>query len=186
MKFTRSRTFSRSLLILVGCCNAMIVSVASSAAPDRPSAATADRSPLLGWVQLSPTNSPPARSYLAMTYDPVSGRIIMFGGFDGNGYLNDTWEFNGVTWTQITTNTPPPARSAAQMAYDSVARKVVLYGDLMEQITWEIPGFGMEQLHSGHKPHRRISLPQLRVRCCSRIQMAMSIILADSLRRSTN
>ena len=128
MKFTRSRTFSRSLLILVGCCNAIMVSVAWSGAPDRPSAETADRSPLLGWVQLSPTNSPPARSYLAMTYDPVSGKIIMFGGVDENGYLNDTWEFDGVTWTQITTNTPPPARSAAQMAYDSVARKVVLYG----------------------------------------------------------
>jgi hypothetical protein len=128
MKFGQSRTFSRSLLILVGCCNAIIVSLASSAAPDRPSAATADRSPLLGWVQLSPTNSPPARSYLAMTYDPVSGKIIMFGGYDGNTYLNDTWEFDGATWIQVTTNTPPPPRTAAQMAYDSVSQKVVLYG----------------------------------------------------------
>jgi hypothetical protein len=128
MKFTQPRSLSRSFLILICCCNAMIVLVASSAAPDRPSAATADRSPFLGWIQLSPTDSPPARSYLAMTYDPVSGKIIMFGGYDGNTYLNDTWKFDGATWTQVTTNTPPPARSAAQMAYDSVARKVVLYG----------------------------------------------------------
>jgi hypothetical protein len=49
------------------------------------------------WVQLSPASSPPARSYVAMTYDPASGKIIMFGGFDGTGYLNDTWTFDGVT-----------------------------------------------------------------------------------------
>ena len=61
------------------------------------SIAAADRPALVGWIQLSPTNSPPARSYLAMAYDAVSGKIIMFGGYDGNGYLNDTWEFDGVT-----------------------------------------------------------------------------------------
>ena len=66
MKFTQPRSLSRSFFILFCCCNAMIGAVASSAAPDRPSAATADRSPLLGWTQLAPTNSPPARSYLAM------------------------------------------------------------------------------------------------------------------------
>jgi hypothetical protein len=52
----------------------------------------------------------------------------MFGGYDGNGYLNDTWEFDGVTWAQVSANTPPPARAAAQMAYDSVTHEVVLYG----------------------------------------------------------
>ena len=118
MKFTPLRRFPFSLLALIcGCIAILFASIAS-----------AGRTPLLGWLQLSPTNSPPARSYLAMTYDPVSGKIIMFGGFDGNGYLNDTWEFDGVTWTQITTSTPPPARTAAQMAFDSVSRKVVLYG----------------------------------------------------------
>ena len=92
------------------------------------SIAAADRPALVGWIQLSPTNSPPARSYLAMAYDAVSGKIIMFGGYDGNGYLNDTWEFDGVTWAQVSANTPPPARAAAQMAYDSVTHEVVLYG----------------------------------------------------------
>ena len=35
------------------------------------------------WMQLLPTSSPPARSYLAMTYDAASGKIVMFGGYDG-------------------------------------------------------------------------------------------------------
>ena len=100
VKFTRPNTFSFSLLTVICCCTSMIFA----------SSASADRSPLAGWVQLSPTASPPARSYLAMTYDPVNGKIIMFGGYDGNSYLNDTWVFDGATWTQITTKTPRPHR----------------------------------------------------------------------------
>ena len=80
------------------------------------------------WTQLSPANSPPARSYLAMTYDPVSGKIIMFGGFDGRRHINDTWAFDGTTWTHLRTHGSPPARAAAQMAYDAVTQKVVLFG----------------------------------------------------------
>ncbi|PYI72392.1 MAG: hypothetical protein DMF02_03785, partial [Verrucomicrobia bacterium] len=118
MKFNWMRYFSRGFVILICCCGAIVFgSGASVGVPDTAS-----------WVQLSPASSPPARSYLAMTYDPDSGNIIMFGGFDGTGYLNDTWTFDGVTWTEVATNTRPPARAAAQMAYDSVTRKVVLFG----------------------------------------------------------
>jgi hypothetical protein len=115
---SRVRYFLKGCLIFISCCTAMIFG--STAAPAR--------GPLFGWVQLSPTNSPPARSYLAMTYDAASGKVLMFGGFDGNGYLNDTWVFDGTTWTEVTVDTPPPARAAAQMAYDSVSRQVVLFG----------------------------------------------------------
>ena len=62
-----------------------------------------------------------------MTYDAASGKIIVFGGFDGE-YLNDTWAFDGVSWTQIATSVAPSPRTNAQMAYDSVTHKVVLYG----------------------------------------------------------
>ena len=101
MKFTRLNNFSRSLPAIICCCAIAFGADASMSAPDTAT-----------WVQLSPGSSPPARSYLAMAYDPVSGKIIMFGGFDGVGYLNDTWTFDGVTWTQVATNTPPPARAA--------------------------------------------------------------------------
>ena len=118
MKFNMGRYFSRGVFILICCCGAM-----ASGAGLNPGIADS-----ANWVQLSPATSPPARSYLAMAYDPVSGKIVMFGGFDGNAYLNDTWTFDGVTWTQVTANTPPPARAAAQMAYDSVTQKIVLFG----------------------------------------------------------
>ena len=118
MKFNWVRYFSRGFVILICCCGA--IAFGSAASLDVPDSAS--------WVQLSPASSPPARSYLAMTYDPDSGKIIMFGGFDGTGYLNDTWTFDGVTWTHVTTQPSPPPRAAAQMAYDSVTHKVVLFG----------------------------------------------------------
>jgi hypothetical protein len=79
-----------------------------------------------GWVQFTPANFPLPRSYLATTYDPVSGKVVAFGGFDGTTYLNDTWTFNGISWIQIAAQLSPPARANAQMAYDSVSYKVVL------------------------------------------------------------
>ena len=83
--------------------------------------------PSTTWMQLSTATSPTPRSYLAMTYDPVSGNVIVFGGFDGTGYLNDTWTFDGTTWTKVATHHAPPARANAQMAYDRLTHKVVLF-----------------------------------------------------------
>lgn len=107
----------RGLVIVICCCSAILLSSIATAASDS-----------LGWVQLSPVNSPPGRSYLAMTYDGASGKVVVFGGFDGVGYLNDTWTFDGVTWTQVVTSPAPSPRTNAQMAYDSLTHQVVLYG----------------------------------------------------------
>ena len=146
MKFNWVRYFSRGFVILICCCGAIAIgSAASIGAPDSSS-----------WVQLSPATSPPARSYLAMSYDPASGKIIMFGGFDGTGYLNDTWTFDGVTWAQVATDTPPPARAAAQMAYDSGTQKVVLFGGYNGRNYLGDTWLWMGQPHSGLRPQLHI------------------------------
>src|SRR6267154_1683738 len=80
------------------------------------------------WNQLSPAASPPARYYPAMAYDPVSKKIVLFGGFSDNGNLNDTWTFDGSNWTQVATPVAPPARNGAGMAFDRPSRKLVLFG----------------------------------------------------------
>ncbi|HEU0273405.1 MAG TPA: kelch repeat-containing protein [Candidatus Udaeobacter sp.] len=118
MKFTRIRHYSPGLLLFIW----SGLSIASTAF------VAAGQSGSLNWIQLSPNDSPPARSYLAMTYDAVSGKIIAFGGFDGTSYLNDTWSFDGTNWAQITSQSAPSPRAAAQMTYDSVAQKIVLFG----------------------------------------------------------
>ena len=110
----------RHFRFVSGICCGMALLAASSAVAATRSSKT--------WVHLSPSISPPARSYLAMTYDPAGGKIIMFGGFDGTGYLNDTWTFDGTSWTHMQTPLSPPARAASQMAYDAITQKVVLFG----------------------------------------------------------
>src|SRR6516164_2160550 len=114
MKFTGLRC--SGFVVLIGCCITM------------PLASTATAT-VATWMQLSPVAYPPARSYLAMTYDAAIGKIIMFGGYDGVTYLNDTWLFDGVSWTRaIGSRLSPGPRANAQMAYDSVTHKVVLFG----------------------------------------------------------
>src|SRR5437868_11421335 len=110
----------RHFRFVSGICCGMALLAASSAVAATRSSKT--------WVHLSPNISPPARSYLAMTYDAASGKIVMFGGYDVTGYLKDTWTFDGVSWTHVISRLSPPPRANAQMAYDSVTRKVVLFG----------------------------------------------------------
>ena len=80
------------------------------------------------WKELSPITSPSARSYPAMAYDPVSKKVVLFGGAGVNAFLNDTWTFDGTTWTQVNTPVAPPRRSAPSMAFDSTSQKLVLFG----------------------------------------------------------
>src|SRR5436189_5988314 len=130
MKLIQVRYFSHASIILIcGCISIAFAAAAHFSFPD--------------WIELSPNNPPPARSYLAMMYDPVSGKLIAFGGVDDTGYLNDTWSFDGTSWAQIVTQSAPPARAAAQMTYDSVSQKVVLFGgydgtnDLGDTLLWD-------------------------------------------------
>lgn len=80
------------------------------------------------WKQLSPAVSPPARFYPAMAYDPVSQKVVLFGGGGDNGNFNDTWTFDGTTWTQVTTPVAPPVRNGATMAFDVPTQKLVMFG----------------------------------------------------------
>lgn len=80
------------------------------------------------WVQLTLSKKPSARDACEMFYDPVSQKTVMFGGYDGSKYLNDTWTFDGRKWKQIKTAPAPPARAAGSAAYDSKLKQVVLFG----------------------------------------------------------
>jgi len=77
------------------------------------------------WTALTPTVSPSARYGHAMTFDPIRGKVILFGG----GTLgNEMWEWSGTTWTQITPATVPPPRAYASMVTDPVRNRVVMVG----------------------------------------------------------
>lgn len=116
----RKRSLPRRVLLTIFLLPLAVFSLASNAV------AGGRRS--VEWMQLSPASSPPPRSYLAMAYDAISARVIMFGGVNGTGYLNDTWSFDGSTWTKIGGSEAPSRRANAQMAYDSIRGKIVLFG----------------------------------------------------------
>jgi len=82
----------------------------------------------LTWKQVNLPGGLPARSFFATAYDPVSQKIVVFGGSDASGQLGDTWTFDGDSWTEIQTSPAPGTRAAATMAYDSATQKIVLWG----------------------------------------------------------
>ena len=112
----------------------------------------------LTWTQDFPVISPEARSYLAMTYDAASKKVVVFGGFGGGGYLSDTWTFDGTTWTKVETAVAPSPRANAQMAYDHRTRKVILFGgydgsaDLGDTWLWDGRTYTWTQAAPAHSP----------------------------------
>jgi opacity protein-like surface antigen len=118
-------------------------------------AAAAPPSP--NWQQLSPAQSPPERYYPAMTYDGASGKVVLFGGFGGTSYLNDTWTFDGATWTRIDTPVTPSARVNMQMAYDRRTHKVILFGGFDGKLRsdswiWDGTNSTWSQANPNHSP----------------------------------
>ncbi|MEE2886618.1 MAG: kelch repeat-containing protein, partial [Planctomycetota bacterium] len=112
----------------------------------------------------SVTNAPPARKNHAMAYDSIRKQIVLFGGSDNQtGYLNDTWEWNGILWRPVTpATTSPPARqsSSGGMVYDKSRRRTLLYGGWnggRVVDTWEYDGNDWSQIMTATTPPARNS-----------------------------
>ncbi|EQD29782.1 hypothetical protein B1B_18594, partial [mine drainage metagenome] len=56
-------------------------------------------------------------------------QLILFGGYSSNGYLNDTWLWNG-DWTQLNPTTIPSGRQGAVMSYDKNSKQLILFSGL--------------------------------------------------------
>ncbi len=85
------------------------------------------------WTAMAPAGSPPAaRQGHGTIYDSARGRMVVFGGWNGSGALNDAWALTlaaGGTWTALVpTGTPPAARSNPGAIYDPVGDRMVLFG----------------------------------------------------------
>jgi N-acetylneuraminic acid mutarotase len=95
------------------------------------------------WTELQPSGTvPPGRCDYAAAYDPVSQRLILFGGFDGpSTYVNgeqvsddpaaDTWAYDPAanSWTELKpSGTVPVARTGPVMAYDPSSGRMIMFG----------------------------------------------------------
>jgi hypothetical protein len=85
------------------------------------------------WTLQHPAVTPPGRSGGAMTYDPDTKTVLLWGGYEANGQAADFWSWDGSGWTQIRSANFPPAQGisgwatpAPILTYDTKRHVVVL------------------------------------------------------------
>ena len=82
------------------------------------------------WVNRSASPAPAPRAGHSLTYDPVNGVLVLFGGHNETAYFKDTWTFDLSTnaWTQKSPSYSPASRAGHTAAYDASTGTVVLFG----------------------------------------------------------
>lgn len=80
-----------------------------------------------GTLEPIQVSGPSARKMAAMT-TLRDGSTLLFGGFDGTQFLDDTWLFQSDVWMRLPAVPGPRARRGHAMVYERNLRVVVLYG----------------------------------------------------------
>ncbi len=82
------------------------------------------------WTATATGTSPPARRDAAMAYDPITQKVVMYGGQVGNTFANDTWTFDTAlgAWHQEQPLASPSPRVAATLTWDAARGRLVLMG----------------------------------------------------------
>ena len=100
------------------------------------------------WTQANPASSPSALAGAMLFTDPKNEHADLYGGFDGQFYQVNTWQWVGGTWQLLQPSTSPFARGWAVVGLD-LARKIVILsggvGDLRTDNTWTWDGVNWTQ-----------------------------------------
>jgi hypothetical protein len=85
------------------------------------------------WTQLVTTGTPPGgRTIHGTIYEPVRDRMVIFGGSDSTGLLDEVWglSLSGTpAWTQLVpAGTPPTARGSFSAIHDPLRDRMVVFG----------------------------------------------------------
>lgn len=116
------------------------------------------------WTSLSPKHVPANRSFTSLVYDQHLKKSVLFGGWDGSNFRDDTWVWDGTDWTQVTKN-PPPSRELTSMWFDPTLQRTVIYGGLgrltsTDRLTryndmWQFDGLGWVEIKPATLPGAR-------------------------------
>jgi hypothetical protein len=106
------------------------------------------------WTEQHPVHQPDSRTGFGMATDPLGG-VVLFGGFNGDGFLGDTWTWDGTDWNLRSPAHAPKARSDLGMAYDAAHGKVVLFGGRRLNDTWAWNGTDWTKLAPADSPNGR-------------------------------
>jgi len=88
--------------------------------------------PTATWTHALSSGPIAPRAFHAAALDNANSRLIVFGGFDGVNYRNDTWALNlgsTLSWTSISTvGLLPSGRSNTSAVYFATAQMLVVFG----------------------------------------------------------
>jgi len=82
------------------------------------------------WTDVSPGSGPGERCLHSASYDSQKDRLIMYGGQNNSGPLDDIWAFDYATntWAELTPDTVPDGRFFVAHVYDSTNNRVTIFG----------------------------------------------------------
>lgn len=82
------------------------------------------------WEKLESSSGPEPRLSPGLVYDPSHHQLILFGGYQNPGRVNDTWLFDldSNEWREVIPPVSPPARSDMGMAFNEKKQVVLLFG----------------------------------------------------------
>jgi hypothetical protein len=87
------------------------------------------------WQKQGSRPHPAGREAPGLAYDGATHSTVLFGGWGNQGYVPDTWVWDGRVWTQRHPASWPPGRESMGIAYDRATRQVVLFGGT-DEINW--------------------------------------------------
>jgi hypothetical protein len=121
------------------------------------------------WVSMQTTapetGGPEPRTHHGAIYDPVGHRMVIFGGRNNGGVLDDTWSLDLKTgrWTQITGNVKPPARFGFTSSYDAPRRRMVIFsGQAGAQFFKDVWALDLEQNRWSELKPKTAAVPKAR------------------------
>jgi hypothetical protein len=115
----------------------------------------------LGWHSILPPTSPGARNRLGFVYDPADNYSVMYGGYTGVGFYNDTYSYAGGKWTKLSPTKNPTAPTGLRLVYDPAFPGVLAfggekpYGAAYYNDTWVFHAGNWTQLHPKVSPPAR-------------------------------
>lgn len=116
---------------------------------------------IYSWICID--SSGPARQTTGCAYDSDRDRVVLFGGEDTTGILEDTWEWDRTQWVQVAT-TGPLKRASILLCYDEARANVLLFGgwtpsDDYLGDTWVWNGsIWLEKIVSGPSPRANYAI----------------------------
>jgi cysteine-rich repeat protein len=107
------------------------------------------------------TSGAPRAAGHAVAYDAGRRRVVLFGGDDGTGPSDQTWEWDGDMWLEVGRGAPaPPPRIGHAMVYDARRGGTVLFGgrnsDGLLADMWRWDGASWTRLTPSISPSARV------------------------------